>query len=1061
MNVSEPFIRRPVGTSLLAAGVLLLGAVAYHFLPVAPLPKVDFPTISVSAQEPGVDPQTAATSLAAPLERRFAQIAGVSEITSVSSLGGCSITIQFDLNRDINGAARDVQSAINAASGELPSGLPQPPSYRKVNPSDAPIMVLAMTSDALPLSQVYNLADQIVGQRISQVDGVSQVFIGGGANSAVRVQMNPVALASMGLSLEDIRTMLSQVNVFSPKGAFDGAQQRYVIASNDQLIQASQYQPIIVAQHNGAAVPLRDVGTAIDSQLNRDQAGLFNNKRAVLLVIFKQPDANVVRTTDLIHGILPQLRTWIPPSVHLDVMSDRTTTIRASVRDVQITLVFTMALVVLVMFLFLRRFWPTFISGITMPLALAGTFGVMWLCGYSLDNLSLMALTVSTGFVVDDAIVVIENIVRFIEKGEPPLQAALKGARQIGFTVISISISLIAVFIPLLFMGGLIGRLFHEFSVTLSVAILVSMVVSLTLTPMLCGQFLKRDDPHRRRGAIDRFSERAFESMHKFYERTLKWVLNREYLMLFVTVAVIVATIWLYVVVPKGFFPQQDTGQMMATTEAAQDISFEAMKEKQEQVVKIVMADPAVQAVGSFFGGGSGSATNNARMFISLKPKGWGKGERHDGPLTIMARLRQKFAKIPGVQLFTVPGQDIRVGGRMSKATYQYALTDQNIDELNFWAPKLVNKLKEYPQIKDATSDQQFRGLQETVVVDRDAAARLGIQPQAVDSTLYSAFGQRQISIIYTQQNEYHVVLEVDPKFQLDPTSLDKIYVKSSSGTQVPLSTLAHFQLDNTPLSVNHQGQFPCVTISFNLAQGVSLGEATQLVEKAKHDLGMPATVRGNFAGTAQVFQASLGTEPLLILTALIAVYIVLGMLYESLIHPITILSTLPSAGLGALLAMEFMNFLYQFFKIGNADIGELSIVSIIGIILLIGIVKKNAIMMVDFALDAERNEGLRPEESIYQACLVRFRPIMMTTLAAMFGALPLAIGMGIGSELRRPLGIAIVGGLIVSQILTLYTTPVIYLALDQLRQRKNRRPSHATDLRPIGWPPLSGSPAK
>src|SRR5246500_2068329 len=1045
MSISEPFIRRPVGTSLLAAGVLLLGAVSYHFLPVAPLPKVDFPTINVSAQEPGVDPQTAASSLAAPLERRFTQIAGVSEITSASSLGGSSITIQFDLNRDINGAARDVQSAINAASGELPSGLPQPPSYRKVNPSDAPIVVLAMTSDALPLSQVYNVADQIVGQRISQIEGVSQVFIGGGANSAVRVQMNPVALASMGLSLEDIRTTLSQVNVFSPKGSFGGAQERYVIPNNDQLLQASQYQPIIVAQHNGAAVPLRDVGTAIDAQLNRDQAGLFNNKRAVLLVISKQPDANVVRTTDEIHAILPQLRTWIPPSVHLDVMSDRTTTIRASVRDVQITLVFTMALVVLVMFLFLRRFWPTFISGITMPLALAGTFGVMWLCGYSLDNLSLMALTVSTGFVVDDAIVVIENIVRFIEKGEPPLQAALKGARQIGFTVISISLSLIAVFIPLLFMGGLIGRLFHEFAVTLSVAILVSMVVSLTLTPMLCGQFLKAEDHSRRRGLIDRLSERGFNAMHIFYERTLKWVLQHEYTMLVVTAAVVVATVYLYFVVPKGFFPPQDTGQMMATTEAAQDISFEAMKEKQEQVVKIVMADPAVQAVGSFFGGGSGSAMNNARMFISLKPQGWGKGERQDGPLAIMARLRQKFAKIPGVQLFIVPGQDIRVGGRSSKATYQYALTDQNIDELNFWAPKLVNKLKEYPQIKDATSDQQFRGLQETVVVNRDAAARLGIQPQAVDSTLYSAFGQRQVSIIYTQQNQYHVVLEVDPQFQLDPTALHKIYVKSPSGSQVLLSAIAHFQLDNTPLSINHQGQFPCVTMSFNLAPGVSLGEATQIVERAKRDLGMPSTIRGSFAGTAQVAQASWVTEPLLILTALIAVYIVLGMLYESLIHPITILSTLPSAGLGALLAMEFMNFLYQTFKIGAADTGELSIVSIIGIILLIGIVKKNAIMMVDFALDAERNDGLPPEKSIYQACLLRFRPIMMTTLAAMFGALPLAIGMGIGSELRRPLGIAIVGGLIVSQILTLYTNPVIYLMLSRLHQRLSARPRRKT----------------
>ena len=1048
MNISEPFIRRPVGTSLLAAGVLLLGAVAYYFLPVAPLPKVDFPTISVSAQEPGVDPQTAASSLAAPLERRFAQIAGVSEITSVSSLGGSSITIQFDLNRDINGAARDVQSAINAASGELPSGLPQPPSYRKVNPSDAPVMVLAMTSDALPLSQIYNLADQIIGQRISQVEGVSQVVIGGGAKSAVRVQMNPVALASMGLSLEDIRTTLSQANVLSPKGAFDGEQQRFVIASNDQLAHADQYLPIIVAQHNGAAVPLRDVGTAIDAQENRDQAGLFNNKRAVLLVIFKQPDANVVRTTDQIHAILPQLRTWLPPSVHLDVMSDRTTTIRSSVRDVQLTLVITMGLVVMVMFLFLRRFWPTFISGVTMPLALAGTFGVMWLCGYSLDNLSLMALTVSTGFVVDDAIVVIENIVRFIEKGEPPLQAALKGARQIGFTVISISLSLIAVFIPLLFMGGLIGRLFHEFAVTLSVAILVSMVVSLTLTPMLCGQFLKVEDRSRRRGLIDRLSERGFNAMHKFYERTLKWVLQHEYTMLIVTAAVIVATVYLYFVVPKGFFPQQDTGQMTGTTEAAQDISFEAMREKQEEVVKIVMADPAVQAVGSFFGGGAfGAALNNGRMFISLKPKGIGKNDRKDDAGVVITRLRQKLAKIPGAQLFLQPNQDIRVGGRASKGLYQYALTDQNIDELNSWAPELVSKLRDYPQIKDPTSDQQFRGLQETVVIDRDAAARLGIQPQGVDSTLYSAFGQRQISIIYTPQNQYHVVLEVDPKFQLDPSSLDRIYVKSPSGNQVPLSTIAHFQLDNTPLSVNHQGQFPCVTISFNTASGVSLGEATQIIQRAAKELGMPSTIRGNFGGTAQVFQSSLATEPLLIFTALIAVYIVLGMLYESLIHPLTILSTLPSAGLGALLGMLVT---------GN----ELSIVSIIGIILLIGIVKKNAIMMVDFALDAERHEGLTPEQSIYQACLVRFRPIMMTTLAAMFGALPLAIGMGIRSELRKPLGVAIVGGLIVSQILTLYTTPVIYLALDQLRQRKKKRPSRAVDLRPIGWPQISRSSA-
>ncbi len=1039
MNISEPFIQRPVGTSLLAAGILILGAVAYHFLPVAPLPKVDYPTINVSAQEPGVDPQTAASSLAAPLERRFSQIAGVTEITSVSSLGGSSITIQFDLSRDINGAARDVESAINASAGELPSGLPNPPSYRKINPSDAPIMVLAMTSDAQPLSQIYNLADQIIAQRISQIDGVSQVIIGGGAKSAVRVQMNPVALASMGLSIEDIRQKLSQVNVNEPKGALDGVTRRYVVTSNDQLLQADQYLPIIVAQHNGAAVPLRDIGNAIDGPENTQQAGLFNNKRAVLLVVFKQPDANVVATTDQINALLPQLRTWLPPSVRLDVMNDRTATIRASVNDVQLTLVITMGLVVMVMFLFLRRFWPTFISGITMPLALAGTFGVMWLLGYSLDNLSLMALTVSTGFVVDDAIVVIENIVRFIEKGDAPLEAALKGARQIGFTVVSISISLVAVFIPLLFMGGLIGRLFHEFAVTLSVAILVSGIVSLTLTPMLCSRFLRRDNPQEKRSRFHRASESAFDAVHKFYARTLKWVLDHEYTMLIVTAFVIVATVWLYFAVPKGFFPQQDTGQLMGTTEAAQDISFEAMKAKQQEVVKIVMSDPAVQAVGSFFGGGSGSALNNARMFISLKPEGHGKDERSDSAGAVIARLRRKLSKIPGAYLFLVPGQDIRVGGRSSKAMYQYALTDQNIDELNTWAPRLLAKLKQYPQIKDATSDQQFRGLQENVVIDRDAAARLGIQPDAVDSTLYSAFGQRQVSIIYTQQNQYHVVLEVDPRFQLSPSSLDKIYVKSPSGNQVPLSAIAHFETTNTPLSINHQGQFPCVTLSFNTAPGVSLGEATQLIEKAARELRMPSSIRGNFAGTAEVFQASLSTQPLLILTALIAVYIVLGMLYESLIHPLTILSTLPSAGLGALLAMLLTG-------------DELSLVSTIGIILLIGIVKKNAIMMVDFALEAERHEGLSPEESIYQASLVRFRPIVMTTMAAMFGAVPLAIGMGVGSELRQPLGIAIVGGLLVSQVLTLYTTPVIYLALDRLRVR-GKKPTRSK----VTWEPTVG----
>lgn len=1045
---SRLFIMRPVATTLLMVAILLAGIIGYRALPVSALPEVDYPTIQVVTLYPGASPDVMTSAVTAPLERQFGQMSGLKQMSSQSSGGASVITLQFQLTLPLDVAEQEVQAAINAATNLLPSDLPNPPVYSKVNPADPPIMTLAVTSTAMPMTQVEDMVETRVAQKISQISGVGLVTLSGGQRPAVRVKLNAQAIAALGLTSETVRTAITGANVNSAKGSLDGPSRAVTLSANDQMQSAEEYRQLIIAYQNGAPIRLGDVATVEQGAENSWLGAWANKEQAIVMNVQRQPGANIISTADSIRQMLPQLTESLPKSVKVTVLSDRTTNIRASVNDTQFELMMAIALVVMIIYLFLRNIPATIIPGFAVPLSLIGTFAVMVFLDFSINNLTLMALTIATGFVVDDAIVVIENIVRFIEKGEPPLQAALKGARQIGFTVISISLSLIAVFIPLLFMGGLIGRLFHEFAVTLSVAILVSLVVSLTLTPMLCGQFLKAEDHGRRRGLIDRLSERGFDTMHNFYERTPKWVLQHEYTMLIVTAAVIVATVYLYFVVPKGFFPQQDTGQMMGTTEAAQDISFEAMREKQEEVVKIVMADPAVQAVGSFFGGGAfGAALNNGRMFISLKPKGGGKNERQDDAGIIIARLRHKLAKIPGAQLFLTPGQDIRVGGRASKGLYQYALTDQNIDELNSWAPKLVSKLRDYPQIKDPTSDQQFRGLQETVVIDRDAAARLGIQPQAVDSTLYSAFGQRQVSIIYTQQNQYHVVLEVDPKFQLDPGSLDRIYVKSPSGNQVPLSTIAHFQLDNTPLSVNHQGQFPCVTISFNTAPGVSLGEATQIIQRAAKELGMPSTIRGNFAGTAQVFQSSLATEPLLIFTALIAVYIVLGMLYESLIHPLTILSTLPSAGLGALLGM-----------LVTGD--ELSIVSTIGIILLIGIVKKNAIMMVDFALEAERREGLTPEQSIYQACLVRFRPIMMTTLAAMFGALPLAIGMGVGSELRKPLGVAIVGGLIVSQILTLYTTPVIYLALDQLRQRKKKRTSHAADLRTIGWPQASGSSA-
>jgi multidrug efflux pump len=1026
MNVSELFIRRPVATTLLTLGLALAGIIAFRFLPVSPLPKVDFPTIHVQASLPGADPETMATSVAAPLERQLGHIAGVTEMTSVSSRGSTGIVLQFDLDRNIDGAARDVQAAINAARGYLPANMPRNPLYHKVNPSEAPVLILALTSDSVSTAKIYDAASTILQQKLSQVSGVGQVFVGGSSLPAVRVDLNPYQLSRYGISLSSVRGMLAATNANRPKGQVSDGESTWEIQTNDQLRSAEQYRPLIVSYKSGAAVRLQDVADVQDSVEDVRAAGLVNGKPAIMVFVFRQPDANIIETVDSIRELVPQLSAAMPGGINVSILQDRTPSIRGSLRDVERTLVISVILVILVVFGFLRRVRSTIIPGVAVVVSLVGTFAVMYLCGYNLDNLSLMALTVATGFVVDDAIVVLENITRYTEEGLPPLEAALRGSREIAFTVMSMSISLVAVFIPLLLMGGIVGRLFREFAVTLSVAVLISLVLSLTTTPMMCATLLRREG-ERPQGALYRASERIFNRMHSFYERSLRWALSHNRIMLGLILAALAINVVLFIVIPKGFFPEQDTGRISGSILADQDTSFQSMREKMGQIVDTVKADPDVESVSAYSGGGTG--TNNARMFIALKPF----GERKSPAVQVIARLRRKLARIPGAPTFLQSVQDIRVGGRMSGGMYQYTLQGENLDDLNAWASLLLQKMRSMPLLADVNSDQQDKGLQATLVMDRPTASRLGITPLALDNALYDAFGQRQVSITYTLLNQYHVIMEVAPRYWQDPETLKSIHVTSSKGAVVPLSAFSDFERNANSLSVNHQGQFPALTLSFNLPDGVSLGQAVKAIDGAKEDMHMPASIRGSFQGTARAFQASLANEPWLILAALVAVYIVLGMLYESYIHPLTILSTLPSAGVGALLALMLFRM-------------DLSIIAIIGIILLIGLVKKNGIMMVDFALEAERREGMPPEEAIFKASLLRFRPIMMTTMAAMLGALPLALGTGIGSELRRPLGVSIVGGLIMSQMLTLYSTPVIYLYLDRFRLwLEGRRGKHET----------------
>ena len=1033
MNVCEPFIRRPVATTLLMVAIALAGAVAFRLLPVSPLPQVDFPTISVSATLPGASPEIMASSVATPLERQFGRIAAVTEMTSASTLGSCSITLQFDLNRDINAAARDVQAAINAARGYLPANLPNNPTYRKVNPADSPIMILALTSSTLGKGQMYDAASTIMAQKLSQVNGVGQVIVGGSSLPGVRIELNPTALNKYGIGLEDVRTMLSSTNANTPKGSFSDGQRSWQVGANDQLLHAVDYQPLIVAYHNGTAVRISDVGDALDSVEDLRNAGYANGKPSILVIMFRQPGANIIDTVDRIRAILPQLKASIPQAIDVDEALDQTITIRASVHDVERTLIISVFLVILVVFFFLRSARTSLIPSIAVPLSLIGTFGAMYLCGYSLDNLSLMALTISTGFVVDDAIVVIENITRYLEQGATPFQAALKGSKEIAFTVMTISISLVAVFIPLLLMGGIVGRLFREFAVTMSVAIGISMVVSLTATPMMCAHLLKQHEQH---GKLYWISERAFKWVVNMYGRTLERVLRHPAITLTVLLATIGLNVYLFIRVPKGFFPQQDNGRMMGSILADQDTSFQSMNNILLQMISIVKADLAVDNVLAFTGGGGGgTTTNTARMFIALKPL----NQRKITADRIIGRLRPKLAKVPGATLYLQASQDVRVGGRLSAALYQFTMQGDNLGDLNDYAPRMLEVLRHIPIITDVSSDQQNNGLQSLVDYDRPTAARFGVSPQLIDNVLYDAYGQRQVSTMYTSLNQYHVVMEAAPQFWQNPLSLRDIWVKDPNGNEVPLGAFAHYGPAIAPLAVAHQGLFPSVTISFNLAPGVALGDAVNAIHKAAQQVQLPSTIHTTFSGTAQAYQQSLGNEPLLIATALATVFIVLGILYESYVHPITILSTLPSAGAGGLLALLITR-------------TDLSVIAMIGFILLIGIVKKNAIMMVDFALAAERIEGKNSRDSIFEACLLRFRPIVMTTMAAGLGALPLALGTGTGSELRQPLGITIIGGLIVSQLLTLYTTPVVYLYFDRLQHWWDRvRIRRRKEAGPIG----------